>query len=390
MNIAPENSVAFLTRHVKGRSVRASSLLAGPVLHAIGSRSEAVRLASVVAALRASGVPQVVSRLVGPDGQEGDVFDATGVPRTGALVDSEPSSRVQRTARALAAAERTLEAQAPSMLVLGGDADVTLAFALAGSKLGIPIARVGGGLRCGDFSVSEEINRIMTDRLSDLLFTDSHDAADLLKAEGIGGDRVHTAGNTAVDLLRYCEDDARRRSAWRRFGVQPGRYVLATLHRAENLGDDERLARTAEAIAELARRIPVVFPVHPLTRRLMEPMGDVARLEAAGVKVAPPLGYLDFLSLQQAAGAILTDSGGVQDEASALGVRCFTLRRATERVVTLAHGTNVLLGEDPDEIAGVAIDQGPPDPAAIPLWDGRAGERVAAALTRRLSLQLAS
>jgi UDP-N-acetylglucosamine 2-epimerase (non-hydrolysing) len=389
MNIAPENSVAFLTRHVTGRSARAGSPLAGPVLHAIGSRSEAVRLASIVAALRAGGVPQVVSRLVGPDGQDGDVFDEAGIPRTIGLVDTEPANQVQRTARALAAAERTLEAQSPAMVVLSGDADITLAFALAASKLGIPIARVGGGLRCGDFSVSEEINRVLSDRLSDLLFTDSHEAADALRVEGIGGDRVQHVGNTAVDLLRRNSGRARQAATWRRLGLPIGGYILATLHRAENLCDDERIARTTEAIAMLARRFPVVFPLHPLTRRLMEPMGDIARLEAAGVKVVPPLGYLDFLSLEQSAGAIVTDSGGVQDEASALGVRCYTLRRATERIITLTHGTNVLLGDDPGEIAEVRIDH-PADPASIPLWDGRAGERVAAALGRRLSLQLAS
>src|SRR3954452_14470237 len=172
MNIAPENSVSFLTRRVSNRSVTAGSSPGGPVLHAIGSRSEAVRLASVVWALGSAGVPQVVSRLVGPSSQEDDVFDGAGIPRTVTLVDVHATGRVQHTARALAAAEQTLQEQSPSILVIGGDADVTLAFALAAAKLGIPIARVGGGLRCGDFSVPEEINRIMSDRVSDVLFTD--------------------------------------------------------------------------------------------------------------------------------------------------------------------------------------------------------------------------
>jgi UDP-N-acetylglucosamine 2-epimerase (non-hydrolysing) len=384
MKTAPENSVAFLTHQVTAGPAASGPRPGGPVLHAIGSRSEAVRLAPVVAALAAAGLPQAVSRLVGPDGADSDVFDPAGLPRTEALIDYEPTSQVQRTARALAAAERTLMAQSPSLLVLGGDADITLAFGLAGSKLGIPIARVGAGLRCGDFSLSEEINRVLTDRIADVLFTDSREAADVLEVEGIGEERVQIVGNTAIDLLRRFEPEARRAAAWRRFGLRAGSYVLATLHRSENLGDDERLARTIEAMAQLARRYPIVFPLHPFTRALMEPMGDDARLEAAGVTLTPPLGYVDFLSLQLGAGAILTDSGGVQDEASALGVRCFTLRRATERVVTLTHGTNVLLGDDPSEIADVRIEQHPLAPAAIPLWDGGAGERVARTLARRL------
>jgi len=390
MNIASENSVSFLTRRVSNRPATAGSSLGGPVLHAIGSRSEAVRLASVVSALGSAGVPQMVSRLVGQSGQDDDVFDGAGIPRTATLVDVHTSGRVQQTARALAAAEQTLQEQAPSILVIGGDADVTLAFALAAAKLGIPIARVGGGLRCGDFSVPEEINRIMSDRVSDVLFTDSRDAADLLKSEGIDGDRVQIVGNTAVDLVRRCEDEARRRAAWQRFRVRPGGYVLATVHRSENVDDGMQLARTAEAIAKLALRTPVILPLHPLTHGLMEPMGAVARMQAAGVQISAPLDYLDFLSLEQSAGAILTDSGGIQDEASALGVRCYTLRRVTERTTTLAQGTNVLLGDDPNDIATLSLDGRPLDQVAIPLWDGRAGERIAAALQRRLAVALAS
>jgi UDP-N-acetylglucosamine 2-epimerase (non-hydrolysing) len=165
--------------------------------------------------------------------------------------------------------------------------------------------------------------------------------------------------------------------------------VLATLHRAENVCDERRIARICEGLAEMARLSPVVLPLHPLTRALMEP-GDVERLLASGVLVTEPLRYLDFLSLELGAGAILTDSGSVQDEASALGVRCYTLRRATERVISLTHGTNVLLGDDPSEIAEVRIDEIQTVPAAIPLWDGRSADRIAAALTRRINLDIAS
>jgi UDP-N-acetylglucosamine 2-epimerase (non-hydrolysing) len=358
-------------------------------MHAIGSRAEAVRLAPVVTALRTSGVPQAVAVPVDASIVAGEVLDSSDVPRTEALVELMRHSNVRRTADALAAAEQTLQEQSPSIVVLGGDADSTLAFALAASKLGLPIARVGAGLRCGDISQSEEINRVMCDRLADMVFTDGYDAADILQAEGIGAERVSHTGNPAIDLLRRCEGPATDQAAWRRFGVPRGGYVLATLRRAENVCDERRIARICAGLAEMARLSPVVLPLHPLTRALMEP-GDVERLLASGVLVTEPLRYLDFLSLELGAGAILTDSGSVQDEASALGVRCYTLRRATERVISLTHGTNVLLGDDPSEIAEVRIDEIQTVPAAIPLWDGRSADRIAAALPRRINLDIAS
>jgi UDP-N-acetylglucosamine 2-epimerase (non-hydrolysing) len=371
------DSVRFLTRRIDPARDGAGS---GAVLHAIGSRSEAVRLAAVVDALRSAGVPQEVASLQSADG---DVFDFTGVPRTEALVMPSGATDVQRTAVALAAAEKTLNERTPSMLVLAGDADSTLAFGLAASKLGIPIVRIGAGLRCGDFSLSEEINRILSDRLAEVLFADSQEAVDALDIEGVAGRHVRCTGNTAVDLLRRCEVEALRIASFKRFGLRAGEYVLVTLHRPENVRDEARTREIAEALAALARRHDVIVPLHPATRALMEARGDIERLQSAGVRLGPPLGYLDFLSLEQSAGAILTDSGGVQEEASALGVRCYTLRRFTERIATLTYGTNVLLGDDPAEIASVRID-GPVPAAAIPLWDGRAAQRVAVAMSESL------
>ncbi|WP_157592258.1 UDP-N-acetyl glucosamine 2-epimerase [Solirubrobacter soli] len=380
MTSISDNTVRIFTQRVEDTDRPAG----GAILHAIGSRSEAVRLAPVIAALRAKGIRQTIARLVGPQGADVDVLDADGRPDTKALVDHPQGSEVQHTARALAAAERTLVESPPSMLVLGGDADGTLAFALAASKLGIRIARVGGGLRSGDFSQSEEINRVMGDRVADIIFTDSRLAADALESEGIGGDRVHVVGNPAIDLMRGWEAAARERAAYRRFGLRAGGYVLATLHRSENVRDDARMLAITGELVELARRTPVVMPLHPMTRALMEQLGDVSRLEAAGVHVTPPLGYLDFLSLEQSAGAILTDSAGVQDEASALGVRCYTLRRSTERIATLTYGTNILLGDEPGDIRFVETGPAAATPAAIPLWDGRSATRIAEILADRV------
>lgn len=385
MNTALENSVTFHTRRVGGE-VQESLPLTGAVLHAVGSRAEAVRLVSVAAGLRARGIAQVVACPIDADLAAGDFFDLDDVPRTEALVERLRHSDVRRTANALAAAERALVEHEPSMVVLAGDTDSSLAFALAASKLGLPIARLGAGLRSGDASESDEINRVMSDRLANVLFTDGHDAADTLDMEGIGDARVVRAGNSAVDLLRRVEPLASEAAVWRRFGVQRGGYLLATLHREENVCDRRRLGRITTALSELARRMPVLLPVHPAMRGQL----DTDALRAAGVLVTEPLTYVDFLSMALGAGAILTDSGSVQDEASALGVRCYALQRGTDRVVSLMHGTSVLLGDDPAEILEIRLDEMPPLASAIPLWDGRAGDRIAAELVRRANLNTVS
>jgi UDP-N-acetylglucosamine 2-epimerase (non-hydrolysing) len=389
MNIAPESSVRFMTRPV-GQGPAPGEARRGVVLHTVGSRSDAVRLAPVIAALGATGVAQAVARPVAGDGDAPLVFDPAGLPLTERLVDPTTDSPSERTARTLSAFEAMLVVEQPSLLVIAGDGDATLACGLAATKLGVPVVRLGGGLRCHDWSLSEEINRVLTDRLADLLLVDSAEAADALESEGILGSRVHCVGSTVVDSVHRWEPAARRRETWRTLGLPCGGYVLATLHRPENVEFDERLARITEGLAALAERLPVVFPMHPRTAAVMTPMGDVERLRRAGVRVTEPLDYLDFLSLQSAAGAILTDSGCVQEEASALGVRCYTLRRATERNVTLTHGTNMLLGDDPAEITAIECGESTLAPAAIPFWDGRAAARVATALSGRFLLPAAA
>jgi UDP-N-acetylglucosamine 2-epimerase (non-hydrolysing) len=332
----------------------------------------------------------MVARLAGADGTALDVYDVTGLPLTERLVDPSTDSPSERTARTLSAIEAVLVRERPGVVVLAGDGDGTLACALAASKIGIPIARLGAGLRCFDWSLSEEINRVLTDRLADLALVDSPEAADALASEGIDAARIQYVGSTVVDMVRRWEGEARRRRTWERFELAEGGYVVATLHRPENVEVDVRLAQITEGLARLAARTPVIFPMHPRTAAVMAQMGDVERLRTAGVQVTGPLDYLDFLALQAGAEAIMTDSGCVQEEASALGIRCYTLRRATERGVTLTHGTNVLLGDDPNGILAIGVGAEPPVPAAIPLWDGHTGERVAAAVRRSFVLPAAA
>jgi UDP-N-acetylglucosamine 2-epimerase (non-hydrolysing) len=230
----------------------------------------------------------------------------------------------------------------------------------------------------------EEHNRRLTDHLGALLLTHSESANENLAAEGIPEERVRFVGNTMIDTLLASIDAARALEAWRAYGVRSGGYLLATLHRPGLVDRPDLLARAMAALAAVAAELPVVFPVHPRTRRNLE---DAGLGGAPGVILAPPLPYRTFLSLEAAAAAVVTDSGGVQEETTALGVPCFTLRDVTERPVTVTHGTNVVLGLEPEAIETIPARLGETRPARQPpLWDGRAGERAADAVERSLAL----
>lgn len=360
------------------------------IVHVVGARPNFIKMSPVIDALeRVGGARQLVVHT----GQHYDarmsdeILADLGFPVPDRFLGVGSGRHGEQTAKALAAFEEVLIEEAPALVVVAGDVNSTLACALAAAKVGIDIAHVEAGLRSFDWTMPEEINRVLTDRLSDILFTHSPEAEPNLAAEGIDTSRVHLVGNTMIDSLRRFEPLARERAAWRAHGLAERSYVLVTLHRPSNVDEPGRLGEIAAALAALAARAPVIFPVHPRTRARLDDGGWMPRLEAAGVRCIDPIGYLDFLSLQTAAGAILTDSGGIQEEASALGVACFTFRGNTERPVTISHGTNVLLGEDPAAIARVEISPHPPTPCAIPLWDGHAGERVAQVIAAAYGLR---
>jgi len=353
------------------------------IVHVVGARPNFVKMAPLIDAL--AGHPWL-RQVVVHTGQHYDerlsaeMLSDLGLPQPDRFLGVGSGRQGEQTARALIACESVLLEERPDMLVAGGDVNSTLAAALAAAKLGVPVAHLEAGLRSRDWSMPEEINRVLTDRLSDLLFTHSPEAGPNLRAEGIDPTRVHAVGNTMIDSLRRFEPSARERAAWRRWDVDEGGYVLVTLHRPSNVDRTEQLRAIVGALVALAGRVPVLFPVHPRTSARLEADGQMEHLRAHGVTCLEPLRYLDFLSLELAARAVVTDSGGVQEETSALGVRCYTLRPNTERPVTISHGTNTLLGEHPEAIAHVDLPEGPPTPAAIPLWDGHAGERAAAVL----------
>jgi UDP-N-acetylglucosamine 2-epimerase (non-hydrolysing) len=289
-----------------------------------------------------------------------------------------------QTARVMMEFEKVCLADRPDLVVVVGDVNSTLAASLVAAKLRIPVAHVEAGLRSNDRSMPEEINRIVTDRLADLLLTPSPDANDNLLAEGVPAEKIHLVGNIMIDsLLRHLPHAALERVS-ARIPVEDGRYAVMTLHRPSNVDDPDVFRRILAAVAAIADRLPVVFPVHPRTRQRMQAFGLDAALK--GVLLTEPLGYIDFLSLTSHARLILTDSGGLQEESTALGIQCLTLRENTERPVTVTEGTNHIVGTGTDAIlAGFNRALDAPGPPLRPdLWDGATAGRITRVLCRFL------
>jgi UDP-N-acetylglucosamine 2-epimerase (non-hydrolysing) len=353
------------------------------IVFAVGARPNFVKMAPVIEAVGRRGL---FRQLVVHTGQHYDarmsseILDDLGFPRPDRFLGIGSGSHGEQTGFTLIAFERVLLEERPDLVVVSGDVNATLACSLAASKLGVPVAHVESGLRSRDWTMPEEQNRVLTDRLSELLFTHSPDANENLAAEGIPAEKVHYVGNTMIDTLRRFERRARARELWNEHRAEERGYALVTLHRPSNVDAEARLRAIVEALSALAGKTRVLFPVHPRTRARLAAGGGLERLERAGVTCLEPLGYLDFLSLECGAGLIVTDSGGLQEEAAALGVPCYTLRANTERPITIAQGTNTLIGEDPAAIASLRPSGDAPAPCAIPLWDGHAAERVADAI----------
>jgi UDP-N-acetylglucosamine 2-epimerase (non-hydrolysing) len=351
------------------------------VVHVVGARPNYMKVAPVYAALeRRGGVEQ---RLVHTgqhyDKSVSDVFFAQlPLPRPHVNLEVRSGSHGVQTARALEGLERTFQELRPDLVLVPGDINSTAAGALAAVKLQIPVCHLESGLRSFDWAMPEEHNRKIADHLSQLLLTHSEDANENLRAEGVADERIAFVGNTMIDTLLANVGRARDAAAWLDLGLEPRRYVLVTLHRPALVDSPALLAETVGALERVAAEIPVVFPVHPRTRARIAALG----LEhVAGIRLVDPLPYTPFLSLQCGAGAVVTDSGGVQEETTALGIPCFTLRDNTERPVTVTHGTNTLLGLEPARLAEIPELLGHRRPAVVPpLWDGRAGERAAEAI----------
>jgi UDP-N-acetylglucosamine 2-epimerase (non-hydrolysing) len=286
-------------------------------------------------------------------------------------------THAEQTARVMLALEPLVERSAPDVVVVVGDVNSTMASAIVAARAGCLVAHVEAGLRSRDWSMPEEINRVLADRVSDYLFAPSADAVANLAAEGYRDDQIHLVGNVMVDSLLANVERARRRPVRADLGLSRGDYGVVTLHRPANVDDPVVMKQLVIALGEVSRECPLVLPVHPRARAAVE----AARASAGddAMTVIEPLGYLDFLALQCGARLVLTDSGGVQEETTVLGIPCLTLRDSTERPVTLTEGTNVLVGNDPERIVGEARRalHEPRRGRRPALWDGRAGARIA-------------
>ncbi len=353
-----------------------------------GARPNFVKVAPILAALERAGHEGVLVHT----GQHYDAamsdafFQDLELPPPAYHLGSGSGTHAQQTARVMEAFEPVLGVVRPDWVVVVGDVNSTLACGLVTAKLkqelGCRIAHVEAGLRSGDWRMPEEINRVLTDRLADLLLTPSRDAHTNLAAEGISAERIAFVGNVMIDTLLAARSRARAVDVPRRLGLTPKKYVVATLHRPSNVDNPDVLRTVFGALDRVGQVMPVVIPLHPRTRRNAEALGLAAELGRC--TILEPLGYLDMLSLTDGAAAVLTDSGGLQEETTVLGVPCVTLREQTERPITITEGTN-RLAPWPLTVDGVAASfeqslHAPPADHAIDGWDGQAAVRVVRAM----------
>jgi UDP-N-acetylglucosamine 2-epimerase (non-hydrolysing) len=353
------------------------------VICVVGARPNFMKVKPVMDAL-AGAEQEVVLVHTGQhyDAAMSDVFfDELGLRRPDHYLGAGSGSHAVQTSRVMLAFEPVMETVRPDLVLVVGDVNSTLACALVAAKSEAALGHVEAGLRSWDWSMPEEVNRVVTDRVSDHLFAPSPDAVANLRAEGRPDEQIHLVGNVMVDTLLANLDRARDRDTLARFGLTPGQYGLVTLHRAGNVDDVSVLRGLLSALGQVAELCPLVLPAHPRLAGRLTQASTSARL-----RIIPAVGYLDFIALQASARLVLTDSGGVQEETTALGVPCLTLRENTERPITITHGTNRLVGTDPDRIVGAArlALSGSPAARRPALWDGNAGQRIAAALVAGL------
>jgi len=359
--------------------------LGGTITHVLGARPNFVKAAPVIRALASLGHAQrVVHTGQHYDSRMSDVFFVQlGLPRPDVNLGVGSGTQARQTAEVMIGMEQEFTENSPTMAVVYGDVNSTIGAALAGAKLGVPLAHVEAGLRSFDDTMPEEINRRLTDQLCALLFVTSPEAIGHLAREGRPADAVHFVGNPMIDTLLAnlsTFDSAAARAA---YGFGERRYVVATLHRPSNVDSADSAAGLVRALHEVAAELDVIIPLHPRGRGMITAAG---LLDEPGVRVVDPLGYIEFMSLVRGAAAVVTDSGGVQEETTLLRVPCLTLRSNTERPITITSGSNRLITRD--ELAAAvlkACDDGPYTGELPPLWDGQAGPRIARVITRWLA-----
>ncbi len=368
------------------------------ILVVAGARPNFVKIAPLMEQLalaRQHGV--AVETLLVHTGQHYDAkmshlfFEQMGIPKPDVNLEVGSGSHGQQTGEVMIRFEPVARDWKPDAVVVVGDVNSTIACALVAAKLGVRVAHVEAGLRSFDREMPEEINRVLTDAISDWLFVSEPSGVENLRNEGVAPAKIHLVGNVMIDSLRKFLPLAQQSGALRDLGLAAQNYALVTLHRPSNVDERESLERILQVLAELGRELPVLFPVHPRTRERIAKFGLGSYVGQAstpavsgagktdGVHLCDPLGYLEFLHLQSAAKVVLTDSGGIQEETTALGVPCLTLRENTERPITVTEGTNILVGSDPAVILreARAILTGNSKAGRCPaLWDGHAAQRI--------------
>jgi UDP-N-acetylglucosamine 2-epimerase (non-hydrolysing) len=352
------------------------------ILHVVGARPNFMKAAPVVAALATRTVTQTMVHT----GQHYDslmsevFFKELGLPQPDVNLEVGSGSLTLQTAQVMQRFEPVLLERKPDMVLVYGDVNSTLAAALVCARLLVPVAHVEAGLRSGDRSMPEEINRLLTDQLADLLFTPSPDGDENLLREGIPAQKIKRVGNVMIDTLVRLLPQAGSRWPLLQTEIPSGQYALVTLHRPSNVDDPRQLTRLLTALGQIGQQLNVLFPVHPRTRKSIV---DGVIVVPPTVHLMEPQGYVDFLALQSHARVVITDSGGVQEETTYLGIPCLTLRTTTERPVTVTMGTNSLIGEHPErlhaELERILAGHGKPG-LCPPLWDGHASGRIAAEL----------
>jgi len=361
------------------------------VINVVGARPNFMKMAPIIEAMNRR--PDAIRHLLVHTGQHYDermsraFFQDLGMPKPDIDLEVGSGSHAEQTGRVMVEFERVCLVERPDLVIVVGDVNSTMACAITAKKLGIAVAHVEAGLRSRDMGMPEEINRLCTDAISDYLFTTDHFANENLMAEGAAPEKVYFVGNVMIDTLLKHREVAGGLTLIDRWGLKRGHYATVTLHRPSNVDDAGILRGILTALADVAREIPIVFPIHPRTRKMIErfELGGCCSTGPApeGLWLTEPLGYLEFLHLNMNAAMVVTDSGGLQEETTVLGVPCITLRHNTERPITCEAGTNCLVGNDPAEIRRrmLQIMSGEVPRGVVPdKWDGRAAERIVEAL----------
>lgn len=358
------------------------------ILNIVGARPNFMKIAPIVREMRRFGgelLPKIVHTGQHYDEAMSDAFFADlGIPVPDFHLEVGSASHAVQTARIMIAFEKVILEEKPDWVLVVGDVNSTIACSLVCSKLGVRVAHVEAGLRSGDRTMPEEINRILTDAISDLLLTTSPDAAENLKREGIAEEKIHFVGNVMIDSLFFSLENSKKSAIREELNLNGKDYAVLTLHRPSNVDERGVFAGLLDALNEISQKIPIIFPAHPRTTKQISEFGFQERIRGSGIKIIEPLGYLDFLRLYSGSKLVLTDSGGLQEETTALGIPCLTLRENTERPITIEMGTNQLVGVDPEKITSSAFNiletDEQKESRIPPLWDGRAAERIVQAL----------